>query len=64
MIFRQLFDTETSTYTYLIESLKSGEALLVESKEEYVELMEGLELSDPKLMDVAVPANQLCGRVP
>ena len=27
----------------------------------YVELMNGLELDDPRLMDIAVPANRACG---
>jgi len=29
----------------------------------YAELMNGLDLPDPKLMDVAVPANQACGNI-
>jgi hypothetical protein len=32
--------------------------------QEYVDLMNGLELEDPKLMDVAVPSNLGCGLVP
>lgn len=32
------------------------------SREEYVELMGQLDLPDPKLMDVAVPANLACGQ--
>ncbi|XXU33507.1 MBL fold metallo-hydrolase [Sorangium sp. So ce1000] len=35
--------------------------LQVESEAEYVELMRGLKLASPKLMDVAVPANLTCG---
>ena len=31
--------------------------LQVKSKEEYAEIMENLNLSNPKMMDVAVPAN-------
>ena len=30
MIFRQLFDSESSTYTYLIGSRRGGEALLID----------------------------------
>ena len=30
MIFRQLFDTQSSTYTYLLADEASGEALLVD----------------------------------
>jgi hypothetical protein len=36
--------------------------LQVRGKQEYVELMNGLVLSSPRLMDVAVPANRACGR--
>ena len=36
--------------------------LQVSSEQEYVDLMNGLKLADPKLMDVAVPANLRCGR--
>ncbi len=35
--------------------------LQVRTEREYVELMRGLKLSNPKLMDVAVPANLACG---
>ncbi len=31
--------------------------LQVSSKEEYAEIMENLKLANPKMMDVAVPAN-------
>ena len=30
MIFRQLFDSTSSTYTYLIASRKGGEALMID----------------------------------
>ena len=30
MIFRQLFDKSSSTYTYLLASRKGGEALLID----------------------------------
>ncbi len=32
------------------------------SRDQYVQIMRNLRLSDPKLMDVAVPANLACGR--
>ena len=35
--------------------------LQVADKQAYIELMNGLELDDPKLMDIAVPANRACG---
>lgn len=31
------------------------------SKEAFIELMKNLKLADPKMMDVAVPANRTCG---
>ena len=37
MIFRQLFDKESSTYTYLIADVKTGEAALVDTVVEHVE---------------------------
>ena len=37
MLFRQLFDPETSTYTYLIADLQTREAILVDSVLEQVE---------------------------
>jgi sulfur dioxygenase len=38
--------------------------LQISSKDEYVQLMRALKLPDPKLMDVAVPANLACGNSP
>ena len=38
--------------------------LQVASEADYVTLMRGLKLSNPKLMDVAVPANLACGLTP
>ncbi|MEW8238175.1 MAG: hypothetical protein B6D70_02575 [gamma proteobacterium symbiont of Stewartia floridana] len=35
--------------------------LQVANKQAYVELMNGLQLDNPRLMDVAVPANRNCG---
>ncbi|WP_339614848.1 MBL fold metallo-hydrolase [uncultured Gilvimarinus sp.] len=37
--------------------------LQVKDVEEYVDLMNSLDLPNPKMMDVAVPANQACGEV-
>ncbi|HVJ92275.1 MAG TPA: MBL fold metallo-hydrolase, partial [Labilithrix sp.] len=37
MIFRQLFDKESSTYTYLIADDRAGEAALVDSVVEHVD---------------------------
>ncbi len=67
MIFRQLFDSISGTYTYLVASRRGGEEkafnprLRVKSVDEYVELMTNLHLPNPKMMDVAVPANMKVG---
>ena len=37
--------------------------LQVNSAEEYVDIMNGLELANPSLMDIAVPANLSCGKI-
>jgi sulfur dioxygenase len=37
--------------------------LQIRTKDEYLPLMRALKLPDPKLMDVAVPANLACGNV-
>ena len=48
MLFRQLFDAESSTYTYLLASRMGGEALLIdpvkEHTDEYLELVAELGL--------------------
>jgi glyoxylase-like metal-dependent hydrolase (beta-lactamase superfamily II) len=36
--------------------------LQVKNKEAYIELMNNLKLPHPQLMDIAVPANQACGK--
>ena len=35
--------------------------LQVADKQAYIDLMNGLVLEDPQLMDVAVPSNRQCG---
>ena len=48
MIFEQLFDTKSSTYTYIISSGKGREALIIdpviEHTNEYIKVLEKLEL--------------------
>lgn len=48
MIFRQLFDAKSSTYTYLLADDKSREALLIdpvlEQLDRYVQLLHELDL--------------------
>src|SRR5438105_3712553 len=113
MIFRQLFDSVSGTYTYLLASRRGGEALIIDpvlekvdryiqpvnellplpyetmifpahdyegetvstigeekafdarlqvkSVDEYAELMGKLNLPNPQMKDVAVPANMRVG---
>ena len=48
MIFNQLFDNKSSTYTYIISSGKGREALIIdpviEHTDEYVRVLESLDL--------------------
>ena len=52
MIFKQLFDTKSSTYTYIIASAKGREAVIIdpviENVGEYIKLLKELDLSSPK----------------
>ena len=43
------------------EERRSNPRLQVKSIDEYVSLMNNLNLPNPKLMDIAVPANLACG---
>jgi hypothetical protein len=67
MIIRQLFNFISSTYTYLLAERQGGEEkrynprLQVSSRQVCIDLMNGLDLDDPRLMDTAVPANRACG---
>ena len=49
------------TVSTIGEEKANNPRLQVGSKHEYVELMRGLKLTNPTLMDVAVPANLACG---
>ena len=48
MIFRQVFDNKSSTYTYLIASAKGREAVIIdpviENVQSYIELLNELDL--------------------
>lgn len=57
-------DYNGMTVSSIIEERKHNPRLQVSSKQEYVDLMNSLELDDPKLMDVAVPGNLACGQKP
>lgn len=44
------------------EEKRSNPRLAGKTRDEYVEIMNGLKLPSPKLMDIAVPANLACGK--
>lgn len=44
------------------EEKRFNPRLAGKSESEYVEIMNGLNLPNPKMMDVAIPANLACGR--
>jgi sulfur dioxygenase len=50
------------TVSTIAEERQHNPRLQVRSKQEYIELMHSLKLGNPKLMDVAVPANLACGK--
>jgi glyoxylase-like metal-dependent hydrolase (beta-lactamase superfamily II) len=49
------------TVSTIGEEKRTNPRLEPESKEDFIELMDSLDLPDPKMMDVAVPANRTCG---
>ena len=63
MIFRQLFDHESSTYTYLIAQRQGGEALLIdpvfERTAQYVKLIEELDLKLVLAVDTHIHADHV-----
>ncbi|WP_431302496.1 MBL fold metallo-hydrolase [Sediminicoccus sp. BL-A-41-H5] len=65
MIFRQLFDSTSSTYTYLLASRPGGEALIIdpvlERVERYLRLIEELDLKLVKAVDTHVHADHITG---
>ena len=65
MIFRQLFDKTSSTYTYLIASRVGGEALIIdpviERVDRYLKLLGELDLKLIKTVDTHVHADHISG---
>ncbi|MBN9587133.1 MAG: hydrolase glyoxylase [Afipia sp. 62-7] len=63
MIFRQLFDTTSSTYTYLLASRRGGEALIidpvVEKLDHYLRLLRELDLRLIKAIDTHIHADHV-----
>ena len=65
MIFEQLFDTKSSTYTYIISSGKGREALIIdpviEHTDEYLKVLENLDLKLVKVIDTHIHADHVTG---
>jgi glyoxylase-like metal-dependent hydrolase (beta-lactamase superfamily II)/rhodanese-related sulfurtransferase len=65
MIFRQLFDSVSSTYTYLLASRRGGEALIVdpvlEKVDRYLQLITELDLKLVKAVDTHLHADHITG---
>jgi sulfur dioxygenase len=65
MLFRQLFDKTSSTYTYLIASAKGREALIIdpvlENVEQYIKLLKELDLKLVKVIDTHIHADHISG---
>jgi glyoxylase-like metal-dependent hydrolase (beta-lactamase superfamily II) len=65
MIFKQLFDTRSSTYTYLISSGNGREALIIdpvlENVNEYINILKELDLKLVKVIDTHIHADHVTG---
>ena len=65
MIFKQVFDTKTSTYTYLIASAKGREAVIIdpvlENVEDYISILKELDLKLIKVIDTHIHADHITG---
>ena len=65
MIFKQVFDQKSSTYTYLIASAKGREALIIdpviENVDSYIALQNELDLKLVKVIDTHIHADHITG---
>ena len=65
MIFKQLFDTNSSTYTYIISSGKGREALIIDpvidNTNEYLKILKDLDLKLVKVIDTHIHADHISG---
>src|SRR5262249_29512991 len=65
MIFRQLFDQVSSTYSYLLASRPGGEALIIdpvlEKVDRYLQLVHELDLKLVKAVDTHLHADHITG---
>ena len=65
MIFKQVFDKKSSTYTYLIASAKGREAVIIdpviENVDSYITLLNELDLKLVKVIDTHIHADHITG---
>ena len=65
MLFRQLFDKTSSTYTYLVASAKGREALIIDpvldNVDKYIVLLNELNLKLVKVIDTHIHADHITG---
>ena len=65
MIFEQLFDNKSSTYTYIISSGKGREALIIdpviENTDKYIKVLKNLDLKLVKVIDTHIHADHISG---
>src|ERR1700690_1710989 len=65
MIFRQMYDMTSGTYTYLLASRRGGEALIIdpvlEKVDRYLQLMDELNLKLVKAVDTHLHADHITG---
>ncbi len=65
MIFEQIFDTKSSTYTYIVSSGKDREALIIdpviENTNEYIKILKNLDLKLVKVIDTHIHADHISG---
>ncbi len=65
MIFKQVFDEKSSTYTYLIASAKGREALIIdpvlENVDNYIKILSELNLKLVKVIDTHIHADHVTG---
>ena len=63
MLFRQLFDQESFTYTYLLAQDYGGEALLIDpvlgKVDQYLRLLDEMQLKLVKVVDTHVHADHI-----
>ena len=65
MIFKQVFDKKSSTYTYLIASSEGREALIIDpvldNVEDYIKILNQLNLKLVKVIDTHIHADHVTG---